>query len=76
MSGHMNELAKTGWEYVRSDTLTTKRVTIFGKAEDTLNVLVFRRPFTPDNSDAPDTSGKQGDGSVLRVAFKREQHAP
>ena len=76
MSGHMNELAKTGWEYVRSDSLTTKRVTFFGRSEETLSVLVFRRPFAPDRMSEPQPISPQPDGSVLHVAFNRDRNTP
>ena len=45
MSEHTNALARAGWEYVRTDTLTTSRKSFWRKIEETTSVLVFRRPF-------------------------------
>jgi len=74
MSEHINNLAQSGWEYLRSDTLTTQRTSVMGRVEETLSVLVFRRP-TKAALPAKDEASKGDDGkSVINVAFKRNRH--
>lgn len=72
MSHHINTLAQTGWEYLRSDTLTTQRSTMVGRVEETLSVLVFRRPARSTRLDEGNPGENDANRSVVRIAFKRD----